>query len=162
MCILEGTLEDVVSDSISMVFLSSQHRTTKYGAWHCSLITDWPPSSSSQVDPAEFPSLHTVTSKQNRRHIFHSATDIITKSNVKRNPAPTLPNPRQEHTAQIIVRDCSARFSVGTDFSLQRLLAKTKSELGLSSHHCSPLLGTFTDWRNDSLLLRLRSFSTKQ
>jgi hypothetical protein len=32
MCIFEGTLEDVVSDSISMVFLSSQHRTTKYGA----------------------------------------------------------------------------------------------------------------------------------
>jgi hypothetical protein len=30
--VLEGILEDIVSDNISMVFLSSQHRTTKYGA----------------------------------------------------------------------------------------------------------------------------------
>lgn len=90
-----------------------------------------------------------------------ASTDIITKSNAKRNPASTPTNPPQELTAQILVRDCSARFSVGTDFSLQRLLAKTKSELGLSSHHCSLLLDTFTGWRNDSLLLRHRSFSTK-
>lgn len=32
MCILEGIPDDLVSDNISMVFLSSQHRTTKYGA----------------------------------------------------------------------------------------------------------------------------------
>lgn len=100
MCILEGIPDDLVSDNISMVFLSSQHRTTKYGAWHCSLITDWPPSSSSQVEPAGVLVLHSATSKQHRRHIYHcwaTSNNIITKSNAKRHPAATQTNPCNGH-----------------------------------------------------------------
>ncbi len=165
--VLEGILEDIVSDNISMVFLSSQHRTTKYGAWHYSLITDWPPSSPSQVEPAEIPFLHTVTSMQHIRYIYHSWVTSTEAQLPSAMPKETQhlhqPIHGMDTTLSELVRDCSARYSVGTDFSLQRLLAKTKSELGLSSHHCSLLLDTFTDGRNDSLwLLRLRLFSTKQ